>query len=88
MLEQAQNRRLLADSDSDEEPAKPRPNPTAHTKPTDILQEVRGAQPALPFPSPAAVPCSSVCPLCPCLGDTGLVSRLSGSQRPSPCALG
>ncbi|XP_041324101.1 splicing factor YJU2-like [Pyrgilauda ruficollis] len=39
MLEQAQNRRLLVDSDSDEEPAKPRPNPTAQTKPTDILQE-------------------------------------------------
>ncbi|XP_062366328.1 splicing factor YJU2 [Cinclus cinclus] len=39
MLEQAQNRRLLEDSDSDEEPAKPRPNPTALTKPTDILQE-------------------------------------------------
>ncbi|XP_023798687.1 coiled-coil domain-containing protein 94 [Cyanistes caeruleus] len=39
MLEQAQNRRLLVDSDSDEEPAKPRANPTAQTKPTDILQE-------------------------------------------------
>ncbi|XP_058714379.1 splicing factor YJU2 [Poecile atricapillus] len=39
MLEQAQNRRLLVDSDSDEEAAKPRPNPTARTKPTDILQE-------------------------------------------------
>ncbi|KAF4804460.1 fibronectin type III and SPRY domain-containing protein 1 [Turdus rufiventris] len=39
MLEQAQNRRLLEDSDSDEEPRKPRPNPTALTKPTDILQE-------------------------------------------------
>ncbi|NWI76716.1 YJU2 factor, partial [Dryoscopus gambensis] len=39
MLEQAQNRRLLVDSDSDEEPAKSRPNPTAQTKPTGILQE-------------------------------------------------
>ncbi|XP_053855472.1 splicing factor YJU2 [Vidua macroura] len=39
MLEQAQNRRLLVDSDSDEEPANPRPNPTSQTKPTDILQE-------------------------------------------------
>ncbi|XP_030112631.4 splicing factor YJU2 [Taeniopygia guttata] len=39
MLEQAQNRRLLVDSDSDEEAAKPLPNPTARTKPTDILQE-------------------------------------------------
>uniref|UniRef100_A0A8D2PMR3 Splicing factor YJU2 n=1 Tax=Zosterops lateralis melanops TaxID=1220523 RepID=A0A8D2PMR3_ZOSLA len=39
MLEQAQNRRLLPDSDSDEETAKPRPNPTAQSKPTDILQE-------------------------------------------------
>ncbi|XP_032937797.1 splicing factor YJU2 isoform X2 [Catharus ustulatus] len=39
MLEQAQNRRLLEDSDSDEEPTKIRPNPTALTKPTDILQE-------------------------------------------------
>uniref|UniRef100_A0A8C3RBI9 Splicing factor YJU2 n=1 Tax=Cyanoderma ruficeps TaxID=181631 RepID=A0A8C3RBI9_9PASS len=39
MLEQAQNRRILVDSDSDEEPAKPHLNPTAQTKPTDILQE-------------------------------------------------
>ncbi|NXQ21577.1 YJU2 factor, partial [Peucedramus taeniatus] len=39
MLEQAQNHRLLVDSDSDEEPAKHCPNPTAQTKPTDILQE-------------------------------------------------
>ncbi|XP_064590242.1 splicing factor YJU2 [Zonotrichia leucophrys gambelii] len=39
MLEQAQNRRLLEDSDSDEEPTKARPNPTAQSKPTDILQE-------------------------------------------------
>lgn len=41
MLEQAQNRRLLEDSDSEEEPAKtkPRPNPAGQTKPTDILQE-------------------------------------------------
>ncbi|XP_066192448.1 splicing factor YJU2 [Sylvia atricapilla] len=39
MLEQAQNRRLLLDSDSDEEPAKAHPNPAAQTKPTDILQE-------------------------------------------------
>ncbi|NWU34791.1 YJU2 factor, partial [Hylia prasina] len=39
MLEQAQNRRLLMDFDCNEEPAKPRLNPTAQTKPTDILQE-------------------------------------------------
>lgn len=39
MLEQAQNRRLLVDSDSDEEPAKPHVKPEAKTKPTDILQE-------------------------------------------------
>ncbi|KAM4883849.1 splicing factor YJU2 isoform 2-T2 [Sylvia borin] len=39
MLEQAQNRRLLVDSDSDEEPAKAHPIATAQTKPTDILQE-------------------------------------------------
>lgn len=39
MLEQAQNCRLLVDSDSDEEPAKRCPNPTTQTKPTDILQE-------------------------------------------------
>uniref|UniRef100_A0A8C5TT48 Splicing factor YJU2 n=23 Tax=Passeriformes TaxID=9126 RepID=A0A8C5TT48_9PASS len=51
MLEQAQNRRLLEDSDSDEEPTKP----MARTKPTDILQEVREAQP-LPSPSPALPP--------------------------------
>ncbi|NWV84486.1 YJU2 factor, partial [Dasyornis broadbenti] len=39
MLEQAQKCRLLADSDSNEEPAKPRPNARAQTKPTGILQE-------------------------------------------------
>lgn len=39
MLEQAQNCRLLVDSDSDEEPAKRCPNPRTQTKPTDILQE-------------------------------------------------
>ncbi|RMB98552.1 hypothetical protein DUI87_24768 [Hirundo rustica rustica] len=39
MVEHAQNRRLLVDSDSDKEPAKPCPNPTAQTKPTDVLQE-------------------------------------------------
>ncbi|KAM3672885.1 splicing factor YJU2-like [Ammospiza maritima maritima] len=39
MLEQAQNRRLLVDSDSDDEPTKHCPNPTAQTKPRDILQE-------------------------------------------------
>ncbi|XP_039590313.1 splicing factor YJU2 isoform X2 [Passer montanus] len=39
MLEQAQNRRLLVDSDSDEEAAKARPNATGQAKPTDILQE-------------------------------------------------
>ncbi|NXO41736.1 YJU2 factor, partial [Locustella ochotensis] len=43
MLEQAQNRRLLVDSESDEEQAKPRLNPTAQVKPTDNLQE--GPQP-------------------------------------------
>nr|XP_013814173.1 PREDICTED: coiled-coil domain-containing protein 94-like [Apteryx mantelli mantelli] len=39
MLEQAQNRRLLVDSDSDEEPAKVHAKPVAKVKPTDILQE-------------------------------------------------
>ncbi|XP_061211805.1 splicing factor YJU2 [Neopsephotus bourkii] len=39
MLEQAQNRRLLVDSDSDEEPAKPHVKPEARMNPTDILQE-------------------------------------------------
>ncbi|KAM4761322.1 splicing factor YJU2-like [Cyanocitta cristata] len=39
MLEQAQNRRLLVDSNSDEKPAKSCQNPVAQTKPTDILQE-------------------------------------------------
>ncbi|NXR81223.1 YJU2 factor, partial [Pycnonotus jocosus] len=39
MLEEAQNRRLLVDSDSDEEPAKPCLNPMAQTKPTGILQD-------------------------------------------------
>ncbi|NWS29352.1 YJU2 factor, partial [Polioptila caerulea] len=40
MLEQAQNQQLLEDSDSEEELAKPRLNPTAQTKPKAILQEV------------------------------------------------
>ncbi|KAF4788937.1 Coiled-coil domain-containing protein 94 [Turdus rufiventris] len=39
MLKQAQKRQLLEDSDSEEEPTKPRPNPVAQTKPTAILQE-------------------------------------------------
>ncbi|NXT71513.1 YJU2 factor, partial [Chaetops frenatus] len=39
MLEQAQNRRLLGDSDCGEEPAKSRPSPTAQPKAPDILQE-------------------------------------------------
>ncbi|NWT76472.1 YJU2 factor, partial [Prunella himalayana] len=39
LLEQAQNRRLLVDSDPDEEAAKRCLNPTAQTKPMDILQE-------------------------------------------------
>uniref|UniRef100_A0A8D0EUG2 Splicing factor YJU2 n=1 Tax=Strix occidentalis caurina TaxID=311401 RepID=A0A8D0EUG2_STROC len=39
MLEQAQNRRLLVDSDSDEESAKSCTKPVAKIKPTDILQE-------------------------------------------------
>ncbi|XP_057274749.1 splicing factor YJU2 [Pezoporus wallicus] len=39
MLEQAQNRRLLVDSDSDEEPVKPHVKPEARMNPTDILQE-------------------------------------------------
>ncbi|XP_032926269.1 splicing factor YJU2-like [Catharus ustulatus] len=39
MLEQAQKRQLLEDSDSEEKPTKPRPNPVAQTKPTAILQE-------------------------------------------------
>lgn len=44
MLEQAQNRRLLPDSDSDEEPVKSHPKPVAAIKPTDILQEVSGGK--------------------------------------------
>lgn len=44
MLEQAQNRRLLPDSDSDEEPSKPRSEPAVKARPTDILQEVSGGQ--------------------------------------------
>ncbi|XP_061871179.1 splicing factor YJU2 isoform X3 [Colius striatus] len=39
MLEQAQNRHLLPDSDSDEEPSKPHTNSLGKMKPTDILQE-------------------------------------------------
>lgn len=39
MLEQAQNRRLLSDSDSDEEPAKPGTKPAVKSRPTDVLQE-------------------------------------------------
>lgn len=45
-----QNRRLLVDSDSDEEAAKPSTKPRAKTKPTDILQEVSGeAEPLEPL---------------------------------------
>ncbi|XP_019368942.1 PREDICTED: coiled-coil domain-containing protein 94 [Gavialis gangeticus] len=39
MLEEAQSRRLLQDSDSDEEPAQVSPHPAAKPKPTDFLQE-------------------------------------------------
>lgn len=82
MLEQAQNRRLLPDSDSDEETAKPRPNPTAQSKPTDILQEVGEPQPFL-SPSPPQVLCPGALCACfvPALDDMGLVSRPSSSQR-------
>uniref|UniRef100_A0A8B9ML86 Splicing factor YJU2 n=1 Tax=Accipiter nisus TaxID=211598 RepID=A0A8B9ML86_9AVES len=55
MLEQAQNRRLLVDSDSDEEPAKSRTKPAAKIKPTDILQEVSGGR-GLCLPSKARDP--------------------------------
>lgn len=54
MLEQAQNRRLLVDSDSDEEPAKPHVKPEAKTKPTDILQEARLPQQRAPPRPPSA----------------------------------
>lgn len=40
MLEEAENRRLLQDSDSDEEPARVSPHPAAKLKATDFLQEV------------------------------------------------
>ncbi|XP_006278750.2 splicing factor YJU2 [Alligator mississippiensis] len=39
MLEEAENRRLLQDSDSDEEPARVSPHPAAKLKATDFLQE-------------------------------------------------
>ncbi|XP_006017573.1 coiled-coil domain-containing protein 94 [Alligator sinensis] len=39
MLEEAESRRLLQDSDSDEEPAQVSPHPAAKPKPTDFLQE-------------------------------------------------
>ncbi|XP_019412498.1 PREDICTED: coiled-coil domain-containing protein 94 [Crocodylus porosus] len=39
MLEEAQSRRLLQDSDSDEEPAQVSPHPAAKPKPTDFLRE-------------------------------------------------
>lgn len=56
MLEEVQNRRLLVDSDSDEEAAKPSTKPRAKTKPTDILQEVSGeAEP--PPPAQSCRPC-------------------------------
>uniref|UniRef100_A0A8C4U0F7 Splicing factor YJU2 n=10 Tax=Neoaves TaxID=3078114 RepID=A0A8C4U0F7_FALTI len=53
MLEQAQNRRLLVDSDSDEEPTKSRAKPVAKVKPTDILQEARFPQQRAPRPPSA-----------------------------------
>lgn len=86
MLEQAQNRRLLPDSDSDEEPAKPGTQAALKAKPTDVLQEVSGGQRLVLLPlllpgSRAApwAPRRSFRPCCP--------SRMSSSVR-APCALG
>lgn len=94
MLEQAQNRRLLVDSDSDEEPAKSHTKPVAETKPTDILQEVsegRGFsthRTSSPRPNPLSraalpvlsLPCATLEPQC--------LSRMSSLESPCPCALG
>ena len=70
MLEQAQNRRLLVDSDSDEEPVKSRTKPVEKIKPTDILQEVsrvRGSsthRSSSPRPNPLSW--AACCLFCPC----------------------
>uniref|UniRef100_A0A8V1A791 Splicing factor YJU2 n=1 Tax=Gallus gallus TaxID=9031 RepID=A0A8V1A791_CHICK len=60
MLEQAQNRRLLPDSDSDEEPSKPRSEPAVKARPTDILQE--GRRPQLGWSSGRGTPSPSASP--------------------------
>ncbi|MEE6487702.1 hypothetical protein FKM82_014990 [Ascaphus truei] len=44
MMEQAQKRRLLVDSDSDEEPAQVKPKHAMQSNPTDILSESSGHQ--------------------------------------------
>lgn len=81
MLEEVQNRRLLVDSDSDEEAAKPSAKPVAKTKPTDILQEVSRRQSL--FHPPCLLPL-------PRAAGPGLCSSLPGPalrRRRSPVAV-
>lgn len=87
MLEQAQNRRLLVDSDSDEEPVKPHVKPEGKMNPTDILQEVSGGRGSSPSPNLLSrAPC---CLLCPCSVQCwSLMPRLSSSKSLYPRALG
>lgn len=88
MLEEAQNRRLLVDSDSDEEPAKSRTKPVAEVKPTDILQEVsRGLRlfhPPQLFSrtKPAVLACRLFCPC-----DPGALMPVTHEQLRKPLSL-
>lgn len=88
MLEQAQNRRLLVDSDSDEEPVKSRTKPVAKIKPTDILQEVSGGRgssthrASSPRPNPLRVAC-----FVPALCDAGALMPVTREQLRKPVSL-
>lgn len=90
MLEQAQNRRLLVDSDSDEEPAKSRTKPVAKTKPTDILQEVSGGRGSFTHrtsspPRPTPLSWAACCLFCAC--DAGALMPVAHEQLRKPVSL-
>ncbi|XP_041328475.1 splicing factor YJU2-like [Pyrgilauda ruficollis] len=78
MLQQAQDRRLLVDSDSDEEPAERRPNPAAQRKPAAVLREgPRGKRPRTESWERSAGKLSSRARL------AGLVARRKQKPRPA-----
>lgn len=89
MLEQAQNQRLLVDSDSDEEPAKSRTKPVAKIKPTDILQEVSGGRGSSAHctssPKPNLLSLAACCSFFPC--DAGALMPVTHEQLRKPVSL-